>query len=178
MHTNEIFQPWQVWWFLGSTGEVIRGADGMVKEGYRAAPGWLSPISHPLIVVVALPLSLLAWRRRSDPLLLLALLFVLRCVLDPWNTDYYALPGILALVTWEAWRTTRPPVYALAMTMATWATWQWVVPAASADVESLVYLGWSLPFAGLLAWRLYAPALPAIPALRRGGRASVWSTTQ
>ena len=26
-------------------GEVIRGADGVVKEGYRAAPGWLSPIS-------------------------------------------------------------------------------------------------------------------------------------
>ena len=47
---------------------------------------------------MALPLSLLAWRRRSDPLLLLALLFVLRCVLDPWNTAYYALPAIIALV--------------------------------------------------------------------------------
>jgi hypothetical protein len=178
VHTNEIFQPWQVWWFLGSTGEVIRGADGVVKEGYRAAPGWLSPISHPLIVAVALPLSLLAWRRRSDPLLLLALLFLLRCVLDPWNTAYYALPAIIVLVAWEAWRTERPPVFALALTMATWATWQWVVPAASADVEALVYLGWSLPLVGLLAWRLYAPALPAMPALSRGGRASVWSTTQ
>ena len=67
---------------------------------------------------------------------------------------------------------------ALALTMATWATWEWVVPAASADVEALVYLGWSLPLVGLLAWRLYAPALPAMPALSRGGRASVWSTTQ
>ena len=178
VHTNEIFQPWQVWWFLGGTGEVIRGADGVVKEGYRAAPGWLSPISHPLIVAVALPLSLLAWRRRSDPLLLLALLFVLRCVLDPWNTAYYVLPAIIVLVTWEAWRTERPPVLGLALTMATWATWQWLVPAASADVEALVYLGWSLPLVGLLAWRLYAPALPAMPALSRGGRASVWSTTQ
>ena len=93
-----IFQPWQVWWFLGATGDVIRGADGLIKEGYRSAPGWVSPISHPLIVAVALPLSLLAWRRRSDPLLLLALLFVLRCVLDPWNTSYYVLPAILALV--------------------------------------------------------------------------------
>ena len=35
------------------------------------------------IALVAVPLSLLAWRRRSDPLLLLALLFSLRCVLDP-----------------------------------------------------------------------------------------------
>ena len=176
--TGSIFQPWQVWWFLGSTGEVIRGADGVVKEGYRAAPGWVSPLSHPLIVGLALPLSLLAWRRRSDPLLLLALLFVLRCVLDPWNTAYYALPAIITLVVWEATRTERPPVYALAVTMATWATWEWVVPAASADVEALVYLGWSLPLVGLLGWRLYAPALPAMPALSTGGRASVWSTTQ
>ena len=32
----------------------------------------------------------------------------------------------------------------------------------------------------LLAWRLYAPALSAtaMPALSRGGRASVWTTTQ
>ena len=176
--TGVIFQPWQVWWFFGSPSDAIRGADGLLKAGYRAPPGWLSPISHPLIVAVALPLSLLAWRRRSDPLLLLALLFVLRCVLDPWNTAYYALPAILALVAWEATRGERPPVFALAMTMATWATWQWLVPAASADVESLVYLGWSLPFGALLAWRLYAPALPAMPALSRGGRASVWSTTQ
>jgi hypothetical protein len=176
--TGVIFQPWQVWWFFGAAGETIRGGNGLIKEGYRASPGWVSPIAHPLIVGVALPLSLLAWRRRSDPLLLLALLFVLRCMLDPWNTAYYALPAILALVTWETTRTERPPVLALALTMATWATWEWVVPAASADVEALVYLGWSLPLVGLLAWRLYAPALPAMPALSRGGRASVWSTTQ
>ncbi|MDP9134154.1 MAG: hypothetical protein M3N56_04905, partial [Actinomycetota bacterium] len=176
--TGAIFQPWQVWWFLGSTGEVIRGADGVVKEGYRAAPGWVSPLSHPLIVAIALPLSLLAWRRRSDPLLLLALLFMLRCVLDPWNTAYYALPAIVTLLVWEATRTERPPVHALALTMATWATWEWIVPAASADAEALVYLGWSLPLVGLLGWRLYAPALPAMPALSAGGRASVWSTTQ
>jgi hypothetical protein len=176
--TGVIFQPWQVWWFFGSPGDAIRGADGIVKAGYRSPPGWVTPIGHPLIVAVALPLSLLAWRRRSDPLLLLVLLFLLRCVLDPWNTDYYALPAILALVAWEATRTARPPVLALSLTMATWATWTWLVPAASADVESLVYLGWSLPLAGLLAWRLYAPALPAMPALSRGGRASVWSTTQ
>jgi hypothetical protein len=180
LDTDEIFQPWQVWWFLGSTGDVIRGGDGLIKEGYRAAPGWLSSISHPLLVLVAVPLSLLAWRRRSDPLLLLALLFMLRCILDPWNTAYYALPAIIALVTCEAWRCERPPLLALALTMATWAMWEWVVPAASADVESLVYLSWSLPFAALLAWRLYAPALPAtaMPALSRGGRASAWSTTR
>jgi hypothetical protein len=178
-HTGVIFQPWQVWWFLGGTGEVIRGSSGLVKEGYRAAPDWLSPISHPLIALMAVPLSLLAWRRRSDPLLLLVVLFLLRCVLDPWNTAYYVLPAILAMVAWETTRVAdRPPVLALLLTMATWAMWQWVLPNASADVESLVYLAWSLPLVGFLAWRLYAPALPAMPTLSSGGRASVWSTTQ
>ncbi len=176
--TGEIFQPWQVWWFLGSTGEVIRGSDGLIKEGYRAGPGWLSPISHPLIVAVALPLSLLAWRRRSDPLLLLALLFVLRCALDPWNTDYYALPAIIALVAWEATSFDRQPLLALSMTMATWATWEWVVPTATADGEALFYLAWTLPLIAFLGWRLYAPAFSTVPTLSSGGRASVWSTTQ
>jgi hypothetical protein len=176
--TGTIFQPWQVWWFFGSTGEVIRGLDGLIKEGYRSAPGWVSTVSRPLIIGVALPLSLLGWRRRSDPLLLLALLFVLRCVLDPWNTSYYALPAIVALVAWEATSFDRPPLLALALTMATWATWEWVVPAAPADVEALVYLAWALPLTVFLGWRLYAPALPAMPTLSSGGRARVWSTTQ
>jgi hypothetical protein len=178
-HTGVIFQPWQVWWFLGETGHVIRGSSGLAKEGYRAAPDWLSPISHPLIVFMAVPLSLLAWRRRSDPMLLLVVLFLLRCVLDPWNTSYYVLPAILAIVAWEATRfVDRPPVLALLLTVATWAMWEWVVPNASADAESLIYLAWFLPFVGFLGWRLYAPALPAMPTLSSGGRASVWSTTQ
>ena len=177
--TGAIFQPWQAWWFFGEPGHVIRGTSGLVKEGYRAAPGWVSPISHPLIVLVAVPLTTLAWHRRSDPLLLLVVLFMLRCVLDPWNTDYYALPAIMAVVVWETTRfIERPPVVALGLTVATWGMWHWVVPAASADIESLVYLAWSLPLIGLLGWRLYAPALPAMPALSSGVRASVWSTTQ
>ena len=100
---------------------------------------------------------------------------MLRCALDPWNTDYYALPAIVALVAWEATRFARPPVFALALTVAIWATWEWVVPVASADVEALFYLAWSLPTIGLLTWRLYAPALPT---LSSGWRASVWNTTQ
>ncbi|MGZ8633681.1 MAG: hypothetical protein ACXWZZ_07470, partial [Solirubrobacteraceae bacterium] len=182
VETGTIFQPWQVWWALGSPDHVIVGTDNVAKEGYRLAPAWVSPLSHPLIVAVALPLSLLAWRRRSDPLLLLSLLFLLRCVLDPWNTSYYVLPAILAVVAWEALRFDRGPVVALALTAATWATWEWLVPAASPDVQSLVYLGWSLPLAAGLAWKLYAPSVPALgratDAVSSGGRTSVWSTTQ
>lgn len=179
--TGTIFQPWQVWWALGSPNEVIVGSDNVVKEGYRLAPAWLSPISHPLIVALALPLTLLAWRRRADPLLLLSLLFLLRCLLDPWNTGYYALPAILAVVAWEALRFDRGPVVALAFTAATWVTWEWIPGLASPDGQSALYLAWSVPLAAALAWRLYAPPVAwSLPAPRRtaaessGGRASVW----
>jgi hypothetical protein len=166
--TGTIFQPWQVWWSLGSPNEVIVGSDNVVKEGYRLAPAWLSPISHPLIVAVALPLTLLAWRRRADPLLLLALLFLLRCLLDPWNIAYYAIPAILAVVAWESLRFDRGPVVALALTAATWANWEWVPRYATPDAQSALYLAWSVPLALALAWRLYAPRVAwSLPFPRR-----------
>ncbi len=174
-----IFQPWQVWWALGSSGEVVRGFDGTVKVGYRAAPGWLSPVTHPLIVGLAVPLSLL-WARRAarrpweDALLLMALLFLLRCVLDPWNNSYYALPCVLSLLAWEVLRFQRAPVMSLALTMVTWATWQWLPFRISPDLQSLTYLAWSLPLAAFMAWRLYGPepspsAALARPAMRPAG---------
>ena len=36
-----IFQPWQLWWFLGSHGPVVRDAFGTVKVGYRTPPAWI-----------------------------------------------------------------------------------------------------------------------------------------
>ncbi len=66
--TGKIFQPWQLWWWAGATGKIVRGGDGLIKVGYRAAPGWLSDVTHPLILFVSVPLALL-WlraRRRSS----------------------------------------------------------------------------------------------------------------
>jgi len=84
------------------------------------------------------------------------LLFLLRCVLDPWNTAYYAVPAILAIVAWEALRFERGPVLALALTAAVWANWEWVLRVAGPDVQSLIYLAWSLPLVAGVAWKLYA----------------------
>ena len=39
---------------------------------------------------------------RRDALLALALLLLLRCVLDTWDAAYYPLPFVLALLAWEA----------------------------------------------------------------------------
>ncbi len=87
-------------------------------HGDITSPAWLAPIPHPLIVALALPLSLAWWwraghdRPREDALALFALLALERCLLDPWNMGYYHLPLVLALVAWETEKR-RPPVIAL-----------------------------------------------------------------
>jgi hypothetical protein len=169
--TGAIFNPWQVWWPLGDVTNV--GFDGSVHAGARAAPGWLQPLTHPLIALLVVPLSLLYRRRdasaaRHQVLGLLALLLLLRCVLDPWNTAYYELPFLLALLSWEALcRPSRPPVLTLAATVAVWVTF---VSLRDADPNLLcaVMLAWSLPLAAWLARELFAPGL----ALLRTGRAA------
>lgn len=158
---NAIFQPWQVWWWAGSHGHVVRGTDGQVKPGYRTAPAWISSLAHLLIVLVALPLAL-AWRRRrgppADALLLLALVFLLRCMLDPWNNVYYAIPFVLALLAWEALER-ELPVATLCATVVLWVVFQELPRRVGADAQSAAYLACALPAVAALATRLYAPAL-------------------
>jgi hypothetical protein len=151
-----IFQPWQVWWPLGDTGQVIRGIDGNVKEGFRAAPAWLSPIPHPLIAGLVVPASLLYLRRRAgrapeDVLALLAALMLARCLLDPWNIGYYHLPFLLALLSWEALRFGRAPVWSLAASLAVWATFEKAPGLLSPDAQCVLYLAWALPALAVLS---------------------------
>lgn len=166
--TGEIFAPWHVFWFLGETGHVVIGGDGLPKpDGYRVPPDWLSPLTHPLIVFVALPLSLL-WGRvhraargnREHVLALLALLLLLlRCALDPWNVVYYELPFLLAMLAWEALcRPERPPIVALGATVLTWVTFQTAPNVLSPDMQCVFFVAWALPLAAWLARTTFAPA--------------------
>jgi hypothetical protein len=159
--TGALFQPWQAWWWIGSSSKVVRNASGQVRAGYRAAPAWVSGIAHPLIVLLTIPLSVLWLRMRSsdpwDALGLLALLLLARCVLDPWDNIYYALPFLLALTAWETLARHRPPLLALLATMLVPLTFEVVPSYLSPDGQSAFFLAWSLPLAGLLACALYAP---------------------
>jgi hypothetical protein len=160
-NSSTIFQPWQVWWFLGDTGEVVIGPHGE-KPGYRVPPGWLPGVSHFLVVLVptAVGLALLPLLRRRpwhDGLLLLAFAMLLRCVLDPWNVSYYALPFLFALVAWEVHAERRPPVMALAATLLCWITLVSLPEATTPDGQAIAYLAWSLPLAVWMAVRLVAP---------------------
>jgi len=159
--TSQIFQPWQAWWFAGRHGEVVRGIDGQVKPGYRAAPGWLSRLTRPLVILAAIALTLVWWRRsrdrRLDALLLLALVFLVRCLLDPWNNVYYAVPFLLCMTAWEGLARRGPPVISLMATVLMWVTFQELPDVVSPDLQSLSYLVWSVPLAAWLAVRVVGP---------------------
>jgi heme exporter protein D len=168
-----IFQPWQVFWFLGHHGALVHGAFGIAKPGYRVAPAWTGSFSHPLILALGLLVTVVLWvggARRpgrlparvrasrlglEDALLALALLLLLRCVLDTWDAVYYPLPFILALLAWETRRGDgRPPVLTLASSLLMWASFQWLPEHASPDTQAAFFLAWTVPLAAWLTARL------------------------
>ncbi len=157
---SPIFQPWQVWWFLGAHGHVVRMTFGTAPAGYRAAVEWAIAISHPLIVLISVPLTLLAAamrRRPHAPMLLLALLLLIRAELDVWDTIYYSLPFILALAVWEVQAHDRPPLGALSATVLAWTLFVWAPAHLPADQESMLFLATAASATCWLSLRLYAP---------------------
>lgn len=153
--------PWNVWWpFAELTPAPPRG-------DLYLGPTWVKTISHPLIVVIAVPLAALLWRRRDrrrdDALLLLALLFLLRCLLDNWNNDYYHVPFLLSLLSWEVVRRPGLPlislVVAVLLGVSFWPEYDQTFgdSAPHAGVLWTIYMSWSVPLAGALVLELYAP---------------------
>jgi hypothetical protein len=164
---STIFQPWQLWWFLGSHGHAVVDGAGVVKVGYRTPPGWIESLSHPLIVAISVPLTLLAWRRRADPMLALALALALRCALDTWDVVYYPLPFLFALLCWETLGRRRPPVLSLAASVAVWVVFIVAPERLSADAQAALFMAVAVPALVALAVAVYAPGLPARLLARR-----------
>jgi Glycosyltransferase family 87 len=180
--TGALFNPWQVWWFLGSHAHPVLNASGTVRVGYRVPPGWVESVAHPLIIAITVPLTLVCvWLRRRggyrpahEALLLLVLVLLLRFVLDPWDISYYPLPFLLALLVWETLAHDRLPVLALVGSFAAWFALQDTSSATlklSPDMQSLVFLAFVIPATVAIALALYVPGLSERIALRarRGG---------
>lgn len=195
---STIFQPWQIWWFLGHHGEIVRGLFGAIKHGYRTAPDWVGAISHPLVLissaVLCIPMLPRPWRAEDppggniDPLvsgrqggrrhhaistldasLLLALVLLARCVLDTWDNVYYPLPFVLALLTWETFAFRRPAVISLSSAVLVWISCEWLPSFASADAQAAFFLAWTVPLAIGLSWALYARGRASVDERERLG---------
>lgn len=138
-----IFYPQQIWWFFGTPGRWVPSMAGQLLRGYRWPPGWLTGRAHLLIVWLGLPLTLVAARRgmlRENALLLLALLLLLRCMLDPWDLIYYPLPFVIALLGWETTVRHRTPVAALAASFGAVAIFEYLPPYLSANQRALLFI--------------------------------------
>jgi hypothetical protein len=164
--TGTIFHPWQIWWFLGSTPHAQPGHLFIMDPAhvYRIAPTWLGGIGHTLVIAL-MPLltglfALVRRHRRSpgrhDALLLLALLLALRCMLDPWDISYYALPFLLALLAWEVCASERAPVLSMGATLVACLTLQ---NSLAFDTQAAIFLITSMSALIALVLALYAPGL-------------------
>ena len=165
-NAQPVVAPANVWWPFSTprtAAERAAGAPGFAAE----IPTWLGRITHPGIVLLGIPIGFVYWRRRkrlepADALGLFALLMLLRCVLDPWNIDYYHAPFLLSLLAWEALRRGGWPKVTLLASAALALTFPATLDSMSAmSAESLrycvTYLAWSLPLTGWIALALFAP---------------------
>lgn len=126
--TNDTFV--QSWWYL--LGHTL--------------PGWLARSTHPAIVLAAVPLTVIAYRRglrAEDALPLLALLFLVRCVFDPVDNYYYHLPLLMALLAWDVKMQHRLPFTTLAASVCLIVTNSFLAGTAA----SAFYLVWTAALA-------------------------------
>jgi hypothetical protein len=144
------------WWPFAEQRPVaqVAGEDipdvGVMPAGLSRSAGQLA------IGAITLALALAYARRRrpvalSDGLALLAALMLVRCLFDPFNLLYYAVPFVVALVAWEAHARRGVPIVSLVASAALWATAG--EPGANRDLTCALYLAWSVPLAAWLALR-------------------------
>ena len=171
--------PPNVWWPLAhsSSHQAFDGVAMRTLHDYTL-PSVLNPVPHALIVIVAVALGVALWMRRPRPSLdqvlgLLALVFLLRCLLDPWNNLYYHVPFLLALFARDAVAAPRRPLAAAFGLAFVWLTFKRVWPASQGepDLVFAFYVSWTTVFAGWLAVSVFAPARLPVLGARHGALA-------
>jgi hypothetical protein len=156
--TGVIFHPQQIFWFFAQRGEWLPKQGIYIPKAFRLPPTWLGDRIHLIIVAIGVPLSWIAWRRRTsrgDALLLLALLMLLRCWLDPWDNIYYLIPFVIALLAWETTVARTRPFFAVTATVASWLIFWYLPSHMNSDPQALAFLIPSTLAIGLMAARVY-----------------------
>jgi hypothetical protein len=155
-------------WFQIAAHDDRRIFDGVehITIAHRRLPHVVESASHPFIALLAAGLAILLWRRRQQRdaasiFQLLALIFLVRCLLDPVTNDYYHLPFLAALALSEVLSERRLPILTLLATAA-------FLPDFGIDVTAFgwanaFYLAWSIPLTAWLAMSLYRKRVPAQP---------------
>jgi Glycosyltransferase family 87 len=149
-------------WFPFADASTARGIDphGLFTTTTQySLPTWVAAVSRLAVVAVAVAVPL-AFARRGrggeDALAVLALVLLVRCLLDPMSFSYHHVPFLVALVAWEALRR-RVPVASIATFAAVIVTQELVAPARDATLVNVFYLTWTVPLASYLAWVTVGP---------------------
>jgi hypothetical protein len=123
----------------------------------------LAQKTKPAIVLSAIPLTLLALSRRraaDSALPLLALLFLLRCTIDPQTQYYYHVPLLLTLLAWDVRVRRTLPWTNLATIAALIVTNNYLAADKGWHRASEFYFLWTV---ALAAYLLYAVLWPPGP---------------
>jgi hypothetical protein len=140
--------PTNVWFAYGlNDGESLSGGGNTyVIDSSIAA------LSHPLVLLFGIGLPLLLWRLKrqasaQDALLVLALVFLLRCLLDPLSASYHHVPFFVTIAAYEALRRRGLPIISACSALTLWVLARWIAPSGDAVTMNRVYLAWALPVA-------------------------------
>lgn len=154
-NTTAAVKPMDVWW-LTSTRRVSVDAAGQQRSVRRPKlPHLVNRWMHTAILLIAAAIALAARRRLTslpNVLLALALILLLRCLLDPGDQTYYHVGFIAALAGWEG-TSRRPPLLALGASVLLSSRALRTVDS-DPDQINVLYLAWSVPLAAFLALRL------------------------
>ena len=153
--------PSNIWWTYGHEA----GLD--VSQGIRGAPTYALPsllgkMSHILVLAVSLGLTAIYWvkRRDRDPLdilLLVALIFLLRCMLDPLTYSYHHIPFFVALLSYEGLRRRGLPWVSMFVSAFVWVMTHKIAPMDDPTLLNRFYLAWAVPAATYLTFAIALP---------------------
>ena len=162
-HVGERVHPFNaVWPVAPSEDRVISVGDERSVVTVRVLPLSISRLLHPGIVLLAIPLTALWWfsprRTPDDVLALLALLFLMRCLLDPVNNAYYHVPFLLSLIAWEGLTRRGSPLVSALSSAAIYYTIYKANWTDDVATRNALYLLSTVPVGVWLAARLYLPS--------------------
>lgn len=145
------------WYPVADRVSVPPAAAGDLPSPAVMPAGLTRSAGQMALLALTLGLSLAYLRRRREMsveagLSLLAGLMLARCVLDPINLYYYAVPFVVALVAWETYARRGIPLVSIAASAALWATVS--PPPSNPNLACALFLAWSVP---ATAWLTLAP---------------------
>jgi hypothetical protein len=177
--TGRVLTPGaESWLYLVSSRVTLHEGAGVIYQGPRMSTT-VESLLHPLIIALGVAISAcLAWRNRrtatADSLFAAtALIFLLRCTLDPGDQPYYQLPLLATLLAWDAVRAERVPFRGLAATAVAYVLFDRLSPSSIGAVPaSILYDSATIVGALLLGRCAFAPRrrrrAPEIVVLGRG----------